>query len=68
MPDDVIAMQSGENLQYDDVCKEVVSELYMCARDAELKGIPSWRIIIIDPEIGFSKKTEHNLDILVGFI
>ncbi|KAK1389829.1 Pterin-binding domain-containing protein [Heracleum sosnowskyi] len=58
-------MQSSENLQYGDVCKEVASELYMHARNAELTGIPSWRIII-DPGIGFSKKREHNLDILIG--
>ncbi|KAL8120971.1 hypothetical protein AgCh_017944 [Apium graveolens] len=40
-------------------------ELYMWARDAELAGIASWRIII-DPGIGFSKKTEHNLNTLMG--
>ncbi|TKY69545.1 Folate synthesis bifunctional protein [Spatholobus suberectus] len=31
----------------------------------EMSGIPAWRIMI-DPGIGFSKKTEHNLDILMG--
>lgn len=58
-------MQNSENLEYDDVCKDVASELCMRARDAELSGIPAWKIII-DPGIGFSKKTEHNLDILMG--
>lgn len=58
-------MQNSENLQYDDVCKQIASELYSRVKDAELAGIPAWRIII-DPGIGFSKKTEHNLDILMG--
>ncbi|KAL9319289.1 hypothetical protein ACSQ67_015806 [Phaseolus vulgaris] len=30
-----------------------------------MSGIPAWRIIT-DPGIGFSKKTEHNLEILLG--
>ncbi|CBI27308.3 unnamed protein product, partial [Vitis vinifera] len=58
-------MQNSENLQYDNVCEQVASELYLRVRDAELSGIPAWRIII-DPGIGFSKNTEHNLDILMG--
>lgn len=58
-------MQNSENLQYDNVCEQVASELYLLVRDAELSGIPAWRIII-DPGIGFSKNTEHNLDILMG--
>ncbi|KAL3511028.1 hypothetical protein ACH5RR_030429 [Cinchona calisaya] len=65
MRGDPSTMQNSENLQYIDVCKEVASELYARVRDAELSGIPAWRIII-DPGIGFSKKTEHNLDILTG--
>ncbi|XP_027098087.1 folate synthesis bifunctional protein, mitochondrial isoform X1 [Coffea arabica] len=65
MRGDPSTMQNSGNLQYSDVCKEVASELYTRVRDAELSGIPSWRIII-DPGIGFSKKTEHNLDILTG--
>uniref|UniRef100_A0A5B7B974 Putative folic acid synthesis protein fol1 n=1 Tax=Davidia involucrata TaxID=16924 RepID=A0A5B7B974_DAVIN len=65
MRGDPSTMQNGENLQYNDVCKEVASELYLRVKDAELSGIPAWRIII-DPGIGFSKKTEHNLDILMG--
>lgn len=65
MRGDPSTMQNEENLQYNDVCKQVASELYSKVRDAELSGIPAWRIII-DPGIGFSKKTEHNLDILLG--
>ncbi|KAI9168674.1 hypothetical protein LWI28_000267 [Acer negundo] len=65
MRGDPSTMQNDENLQYDDVCGQVASELYSRVRDAELAGIPAWRIII-DPGIGFSKKTEHNLDILLG--
>lgn len=65
MRGDPSTMQNSENLQYDDVCKQVATELCERARDAELSGIPAWRIII-DPGIGFSKRTEHNLDILSG--
>ncbi|CAH9131038.1 unnamed protein product [Cuscuta epithymum] len=59
-------MQNAENLQYDDVCKEVGHELYERVRDAELAGIPAWRVIV-DPGIGFSKNTKQNLDLLAGF-
>lgn len=65
MRGDPSTMQNSENLQYSDVCKEVASELYTRVRNAELTGIPAWRIII-DPGIGFSKTTEQNLDILMG--
>lgn len=64
MRGDPSTMQNEENLQYgDDVCKDVASELYMRVRDAEISGIPSWRVMI-DPGIGFSKRVEHNLDII----
>ncbi|PSS29475.1 Dihydropteroate synthase [Actinidia chinensis var. chinensis] len=65
MRGDPSTMQNSENLQYDNVCKQVASELYSRVRAAELLGIPAWRIVI-DPGIGFSKNTEHNLDILMG--
>ncbi|GMH15256.1 hypothetical protein Nepgr_017097 [Nepenthes gracilis] len=58
-------MQSSDNLQYEDVCEQVASELNARVQDAELSGIPAWRIIV-DPGFGFSKNTEHNLDILSG--
>lgn len=64
MRGDPSTMQSCVNLQYDNVCKQVATELYLRLRDAELSGIPAWRIII-DPGIGFSKNTEQNLDILL---
>ncbi|XP_022776722.1 folate synthesis bifunctional protein, mitochondrial-like isoform X2 [Durio zibethinus] len=65
MRGDPTTMQSSDNLQYDDVCSQVASELFSRVKDAELSGVPAWRIII-DPGIGFSKKTEHNLEILAG--
>ncbi|KAK6157821.1 hypothetical protein DH2020_012069 [Rehmannia glutinosa] len=65
MRGDPSTMQNHENLMYDDVCVDVASEMYARVRDAELSGIPAWRMII-DPGIGFSKNTEHNLDILMG--
>ncbi|KAJ9160466.1 hypothetical protein P3X46_025866 [Hevea brasiliensis] len=65
MRGDPTTMQNSENLQYDNVCKQVAFELYSQIKDAELIGVPAWRIII-DPGIGFSKNTKHNLDILMG--
>ncbi|KAL3823993.1 hypothetical protein ACJIZ3_020022 [Penstemon smallii] len=65
MRGDPSTMQNHENLRYNNICADVASELYVRIRDAELSGIPAWRIII-DPGIGFSKNTEQNLDILVG--
>ncbi|KAI4314067.1 hypothetical protein L6164_027009 [Bauhinia variegata] len=65
MRGDPCTMQNPENLHYDNVCKQVASELHSRVREAELSGIPAWRIIL-DPGIGFSKKTEDNLDILIG--
>ncbi|XP_020271256.1 folate synthesis bifunctional protein, mitochondrial-like [Asparagus officinalis] len=65
MRGDPSTMQSDENLQYDDVCRQVASELCSRVKDAELSGIPSWRIII-DPGIGFSKNTKQNLQLLMG--
>ncbi|XP_072956152.1 folate synthesis bifunctional protein, mitochondrial-like [Typha angustifolia] len=65
MRGDPSTMQDNQNLQYEDVCKEVASELYARVSEAELSGIPLWRIIV-DPGIGFSKGTEHNLEILMG--
>lgn len=65
MRGDPLTMQSKQNLQYEDVCKEVACELYSRVSEAELAGIPLWRVII-DPGIGFSKKLEHNLETLTG--
>lgn len=65
MRGDPSTMQDHENLVYDNVCGDVASELYTRVRDAELSGIPAWRIIV-DPGIGFSKNTQQNLDILMG--
>ncbi|XP_076889913.1 folate synthesis bifunctional protein, mitochondrial-like [Bidens hawaiensis] len=65
MRGDPSTMQNSENLKYDDVCKQVGDELYERVSAAELSGLPAWRIIL-DPGIGFSKKTEDNLEILMG--
>ncbi|XP_077211268.1 folate synthesis bifunctional protein, mitochondrial-like [Tasmannia lanceolata] len=65
MRGDPSTMQSDENTLYEDVCKQVASELYARVSDAELSGIPAWRIII-DPGIGFSKRIENNLEILMN--
>ncbi|GER31872.1 dihydropteroate synthase [Striga asiatica] len=60
-----VAMQNSENLSYDDVCTDVARELCECVGEAELSGLPAWRMIV-DPGIGFSKNTEQNLDIING--
>lgn len=65
MRGDPSTMQTNQNVQYDDVCKQVASELYTRLHHAELSGIPAWRIIV-DPGIGFSKKSEQNLKLLTG--
>lgn len=65
MRGDPKSMQNAENLTYNDVCEQVALELSSQVMDAELTGIPAWRIII-DPGIGFSKNTKQNLEILTG--
>lgn len=65
MRGDPNTMQSEGNLQYEDVCKQVASELYERVSEAEASGIPLWRIIL-DPGIGFAKRTEQNLEILMN--
>ncbi|KAH0452673.1 hypothetical protein IEQ34_019972 [Dendrobium chrysotoxum] len=65
MRGDPCTMQSEGNLHYEDVCEQVASEICARAREAELSGIPLWRIIL-DPGIGFAKTTEHNLEILMN--
>ncbi|XP_051214933.1 folate synthesis bifunctional protein, mitochondrial isoform X1 [Lolium perenne] len=65
MRGDPSTMQNEQNLQYDDVCKEVASELYARLRAAELSGIPLWRIVL-DPGIGFSKKSTQNIEVITG--
>ncbi|KAJ8759718.1 hypothetical protein K2173_009819 [Erythroxylum novogranatense] len=65
MRGDPTTMQNSEHLQYDNVCKQVASELCARVNTAEASGIPAWRIII-DPGIGFSKNTQQNLEILIG--
>ncbi|KAK7337109.1 hypothetical protein VNO77_17668 [Canavalia gladiata] len=65
MRGDPCTMQNSENRKYDNVCKEISLELYSHVREAEMSGILAWRIII-DPGLGFSKKTEDNLDVLTG--
>ncbi|XP_078161984.1 folate synthesis bifunctional protein, mitochondrial-like [Carex rostrata] len=63
MRGDPSTMQNCNNLHYEDVCKEVASELYQRVNAAELAGIPLWRIIA-DPGIGFSKTSDHNLELI----
>ncbi|CAL1374503.1 unnamed protein product [Linum trigynum] len=65
MRGDLTTMQNCENLEYDDVCKQVACGLYSRIADAEMSGVPAWRIIT-DPGLGFSKNTKHNLELLMG--
>ncbi|XP_074274786.1 folate synthesis bifunctional protein, mitochondrial-like [Silene latifolia] len=62
---DPTTMRNSENLNYDDVCERVGSELSSRVTGAESSGIPAWRIIS-DPGVGFSKNTKQNLEILMG--
>ncbi|CAN6226112.1 unnamed protein product [Urochloa humidicola] len=63
MRGDPSTMQSEQNLYYDDLCREVASELYIQVREAELSGIPLWRIVL-DPGIGFSKKSDDSAELV----
>lgn len=56
-------MQAGGGPQYDDVVGEITQFLLERARFAESHGIDRSRIVL-DPGIGFGKRTEHNLAIL----
>lgn len=56
-------MQNKENVQYDDVCKDVAAALEASCRAAVEAGIESWRIVL-DPGIGFAKNYEGNLDLV----
>jgi dihydropteroate synthase len=51
------------NPQYDDLMREIASELLESARCAAHAGVPR-ESIIIDPGIGFGKTFEHNAEIL----
>lgn len=51
------------NPQYRDVVKEVKKELLVFVSNAIKSGIDKDKIII-DPGIGFGKKTEHNIEII----
>jgi dihydropteroate synthase len=59
-----------ENMQdepfYKDVVKEVVGYLAAAAKKAEADGIPPSRVIL-DPGIGFGKRTGDNLDLIAHF-
>ncbi|TVU37912.1 hypothetical protein EJB05_11255 [Eragrostis curvula] len=65
MRGDPSTMQSEQNLQYGDICKDIASELYARVKEAELSGIPLWRIVL-DPGVGFSKKSEQNHEVIMG--
>ncbi len=52
-----------DNPHYDDVITEIYDFLQYRAKEAEEAGIDPEKIVI-DPGIGFGKKTEHNLEII----
>ncbi|MDR2468664.1 MAG: dihydropteroate synthase [Spirochaetaceae bacterium] len=51
---------------YDDVVAEVSNYLLAAAQQAEKAGVPREKIIL-DPGIGFGKRTEDNLDLIARF-
>nr|TKW35844.1 hypothetical protein SEVIR_2G401900v2 [Setaria viridis] len=65
MRGDPSTMQSEKNLQYDDVCKEVASELYTQVREAELSGVPLWRIVL-DLALGSPRNVGTIMKLLRG--
>lgn len=52
-----------DNPTYDDVCQEVKDFLLQQAVSAQQAGVPVHNIIL-DPGIGFGKRTQHNLELL----
>ena len=59
----VETMASYAHADYDDVITAVQSELSELVGRAENAGVSS-RAIVIDPGLGFSKRTEHSLTLL----
>lgn len=56
-------MLSEEYITYHDVCETAAEELCVQIKNAELNGIPAWRVLT-DPGLGFSKTYEQNLELL----
>ena len=54
-----------DNPTYSNVCEEVKAFLLKQAETAQQAGIAASQIIL-DPGIGFGKRTEHNLELLQG--
>jgi len=54
-----------ENAVYDDVVREVVSELCARVADAVAAGIDA-RAVVVDPGLGFAKEADHNWALLRG--
>jgi dihydropteroate synthase len=54
-----------ENAVYDDVVREVVSELCARVSDAVAAGIDP-RAVVVDPGLGFAKDADHNWALLRG--
>ena len=52
-----------ENAVYDDVVREVVSELCARVADAVAAGIDA-RAVVVDPGLGFAKEADHNWQLL----
>jgi dihydropteroate synthase len=61
---DVADMATLAHAEYgDDVAGEVIAELQACANAAERAGVEHDRIVL-DPGVGFSKRSEHSLRVL----
>jgi dihydropteroate synthase len=58
-------MASFTHATYDDVVADVLRELRDTVRAAELAGVETDRIVI-DPGIGFAKRSEHSLAVLAA--
>lgn len=59
------SMQSEELTKYENVCRDVATELQARCNRAVDAGIESWRIIL-DPGLGFAKTSQNNIDLIKG--
>jgi dihydropteroate synthase len=60
---DVGTMASYQNAGYDDVMDEIIRELEPAAGNALAAGVAP-DMIVLDPGLGFSKRTEHSVQAL----
>ncbi|EFJ24208.1 hypothetical protein SELMODRAFT_102265 [Selaginella moellendorffii] len=63
MRGDPCTMLSEANTSYSDLPRDVARELAASIEQAEVAGVPAWKIIA-DPGFGFSKTADQNVELL----